>query len=40
MLVCRYGSMPKDVAEKSIDLFAREALPGAHEIPRGDLIAS
>ena len=33
MLVCRYGSMPQDVAEKSIDLFAKEVLPGAHEIP-------
>jgi alkanesulfonate monooxygenase SsuD/methylene tetrahydromethanopterin reductase-like flavin-dependent oxidoreductase (luciferase family) len=32
MLVCRYGSMPQDVAEKSIGLFAREVLPGAHEI--------
>ncbi len=33
MLVCRYGDMPADVAAKSIDLFAREVLPGAHEIP-------
>jgi alkanesulfonate monooxygenase SsuD/methylene tetrahydromethanopterin reductase-like flavin-dependent oxidoreductase (luciferase family) len=40
MLVCRYGSMPQDVAEKSIGLFAKEALPGAHEIPVGDPIAS
>ena len=40
MLVCRYGSMPQDVAEKSIGLFAREALPGAHEIPVGGPIAS
>jgi hypothetical protein len=36
MLVCRYGSMPQDVAEKSIGLFAREVLPGAHEIPVGE----
>jgi alkanesulfonate monooxygenase SsuD/methylene tetrahydromethanopterin reductase-like flavin-dependent oxidoreductase (luciferase family) len=35
MLVCRYGDMPQDVAEKSIDLFAKEVLPGAHEIPVG-----
>jgi alkanesulfonate monooxygenase SsuD/methylene tetrahydromethanopterin reductase-like flavin-dependent oxidoreductase (luciferase family) len=32
MLVCRYGSMPVELAEKSISLFAREVLPGAHEI--------
>jgi len=36
MLVCRYGSMPVEVAEKSIDLFAGEVLPGAHEIPLED----
>ena len=36
MLVCRYGEMPADVAAKSIDLFAREVLPGAHEIELGD----
>jgi alkanesulfonate monooxygenase SsuD/methylene tetrahydromethanopterin reductase-like flavin-dependent oxidoreductase (luciferase family) len=35
MLVCRYGDMPADVAAKSIDLFAREVLPGAHEIEPG-----
>jgi alkanesulfonate monooxygenase SsuD/methylene tetrahydromethanopterin reductase-like flavin-dependent oxidoreductase (luciferase family) len=33
MLVCRYGNMPQDVAAKSIDLFAKEVLPAAHEIP-------
>ena len=38
MLVCRYGDMPADVAEKSIDLFAKEVLPGAHEIPLEDPI--
>jgi alkanesulfonate monooxygenase SsuD/methylene tetrahydromethanopterin reductase-like flavin-dependent oxidoreductase (luciferase family) len=39
MLVCRYGSMPVELAEKSISLFAKEALPGAHEIPTGEPIA-
>jgi alkanesulfonate monooxygenase SsuD/methylene tetrahydromethanopterin reductase-like flavin-dependent oxidoreductase (luciferase family) len=33
MLVCRYGEMPQDVAERSMALFAKEVLPGAHEIP-------
>ena len=32
MLVFRYGSMPRDVAEKSIGLFAREVLPAVHDI--------
>ena len=32
MLVFRYGSMPRDVAEKSIGLFAREVLPAVHAI--------
>jgi alkanesulfonate monooxygenase SsuD/methylene tetrahydromethanopterin reductase-like flavin-dependent oxidoreductase (luciferase family) len=32
MLVFRYGSMPRDVAERSIELFAREVLPAVHEI--------
>jgi alkanesulfonate monooxygenase SsuD/methylene tetrahydromethanopterin reductase-like flavin-dependent oxidoreductase (luciferase family) len=36
MLVCRYGEMPADVARDSIDLFAREVLPGAHEIEPGE----
>ena len=33
MLVFRYGSMPRDVAERSIELFAREVLPAVHELP-------
>ena len=33
MLVFRYGSMPRDVAERSIELFAREVLPAVHEFP-------
>lgn len=32
MLVFRYGSMPRDVAEKSIGLFARDVLPAVHEL--------
>jgi alkanesulfonate monooxygenase SsuD/methylene tetrahydromethanopterin reductase-like flavin-dependent oxidoreductase (luciferase family) len=32
MLVFRYGSMPRDVAEKSIRLFAEEVLPAVHEL--------
>ena len=28
----RYGSMPRDVAERSIGLFAREVLPAVHEL--------
>lgn len=32
MLVFRYGSMPRSVAEKSIGLFAREVLPAVHEL--------
>ena len=32
MLVFRYGSMPRDVAERSIELFAREVLPAVHEL--------
>jgi alkanesulfonate monooxygenase SsuD/methylene tetrahydromethanopterin reductase-like flavin-dependent oxidoreductase (luciferase family) len=32
MLVFRYGSMPRDVAEKSIRLFAAEVLPAVHEM--------
>jgi alkanesulfonate monooxygenase SsuD/methylene tetrahydromethanopterin reductase-like flavin-dependent oxidoreductase (luciferase family) len=33
MLTGRYGSMPHDVAQKSIDLFAREVLPAVQAIP-------
>jgi alkanesulfonate monooxygenase SsuD/methylene tetrahydromethanopterin reductase-like flavin-dependent oxidoreductase (luciferase family) len=33
MFVMRYGSMPQDVAEKSIDLFSREVLPAVQAIP-------
>lgn len=36
MLVFRYGSMPRDVAEKSIRLFAEEVLPAGHELPLED----
>jgi alkanesulfonate monooxygenase SsuD/methylene tetrahydromethanopterin reductase-like flavin-dependent oxidoreductase (luciferase family) len=32
MLTGRYGSIPADVAQSSIDLFAREVLPAVHEI--------
>jgi alkanesulfonate monooxygenase SsuD/methylene tetrahydromethanopterin reductase-like flavin-dependent oxidoreductase (luciferase family) len=32
MLVFRYGSMPRDVAERSIELFAREVLPAVHDL--------
>ena len=33
MLTGRYGSMPHDVSQRSLDLFAREVLPAVHEIP-------
>ena len=33
MLVTRYGAMPKEVSDRSVDLFAREVLPAVHEIP-------
>jgi alkanesulfonate monooxygenase SsuD/methylene tetrahydromethanopterin reductase-like flavin-dependent oxidoreductase (luciferase family) len=33
MLVFRYGSMPRDVAEKSIRLFAEEVLPAVRAMP-------
>jgi alkanesulfonate monooxygenase SsuD/methylene tetrahydromethanopterin reductase-like flavin-dependent oxidoreductase (luciferase family) len=33
MLTGRYGSMPHDVSQKSIDLFAREVLPAVQAIP-------
>lgn len=39
MLVFRYGSMPRDVAEKSIRLFAREVLPAVHALPLLDPVA-
>ena len=32
LLVFRYGSMPREIAERSIELFAREVLPAVHEI--------
>ena len=32
MLVFRYGSMPRDVAERSIGLFASDVLPAVHEL--------
>ena len=32
MLVFRYGSMPRDVAEKSIGLFAADVLPAVHDL--------
>ena len=38
MLEFRYGSMPRDVAEKSIGLFAREVLPAVHDIELADPI--
>lgn len=38
MLVFRYGSMPREVAEKSIRLFAEEVLPAVHEMPVQDPI--
>ncbi len=33
MLVLRYGNMPRDVADKSTGLFAREVLPAVQQIP-------
>ena len=33
MLVMRYGDMPRDVAAKSTDLFAREVLPAVQAVP-------
>jgi alkanesulfonate monooxygenase SsuD/methylene tetrahydromethanopterin reductase-like flavin-dependent oxidoreductase (luciferase family) len=38
MLVFRYGGMPKDVGEKSLQLFAKEVLPAVQEIPLEDPI--
>jgi alkanesulfonate monooxygenase SsuD/methylene tetrahydromethanopterin reductase-like flavin-dependent oxidoreductase (luciferase family) len=39
MLVMRYGDMPRDVAERSIDLFSREVLPAVQQIPVEEPIA-
>jgi alkanesulfonate monooxygenase SsuD/methylene tetrahydromethanopterin reductase-like flavin-dependent oxidoreductase (luciferase family) len=33
MLVFKYGSMPLDIAQNSLQLFAREVLPAVHAIP-------
>jgi alkanesulfonate monooxygenase SsuD/methylene tetrahydromethanopterin reductase-like flavin-dependent oxidoreductase (luciferase family) len=33
MLTGRYGSMPFDVSQKSLELFAREVVPAVHEMP-------
>ena len=33
MLTGRYGSMPHDVSQKSLELFAREVVPAVHEMP-------
>lgn len=38
MLVSRYGSMPREVAEKSIRLFSTEVLPAVHDIALQALI--
>lgn len=38
MLVFRFGSMPRDVAEKSMELFSKEVLPAVHEIELADPI--
>jgi alkanesulfonate monooxygenase SsuD/methylene tetrahydromethanopterin reductase-like flavin-dependent oxidoreductase (luciferase family) len=38
MLVFRYGGMPRDAAEKSLKLFAREVLPAVQEIELQDPI--
>jgi hypothetical protein len=32
MFIFKYGGMPMDVAEKSMQLFAREVLPALHDI--------
>lgn len=40
MLVFRYGSMPRDIAEKSIRLFASEVLPAVHALPLGDIVSA
>jgi alkanesulfonate monooxygenase SsuD/methylene tetrahydromethanopterin reductase-like flavin-dependent oxidoreductase (luciferase family) len=33
MLTGRYGSMPKDQSQRSLELFAREVVPAVHEMP-------
>ena len=33
MLTGRYGSMPHDVSQKSLELFGREVVPAVHEMP-------
>jgi alkanesulfonate monooxygenase SsuD/methylene tetrahydromethanopterin reductase-like flavin-dependent oxidoreductase (luciferase family) len=38
MMVMRFGSMPRDVADRSIELFAREVLPAVHEFKTLDPI--
>lgn len=38
MLTGRYGSMPKDVSQASLDLFAKEVLPAVQAIPIEDPI--
>lgn len=38
MLVMRFGSMPKEISDKSIALFAKEVLPAVHEIKLQDPI--
>lgn len=38
MLTGRYGSMPHEVSQQSIDLFAREVLPAAQAIPHAEPI--
>jgi hypothetical protein len=38
MMVMRFGTMPQDVSDDSITLFAREVLPAVHEIKTLDPI--
>jgi hypothetical protein len=33
MLTGRYGSMPQDQSQRSLELFAREVVPAVHEMP-------
>jgi alkanesulfonate monooxygenase SsuD/methylene tetrahydromethanopterin reductase-like flavin-dependent oxidoreductase (luciferase family) len=33
MLTGRYGSMPHDVSQRSLELFGREVVPAVHEMP-------
>ena len=39
MLVFRYGSMSREIAEKSINLFAKEVLPAVHALKLGEPIS-